>query len=297
MIRILSDLHWGHKASRVKELDALESLVCGADTVIFNGDTVEQKFEDSPAHLNHPLPPIGRLKDKIESFNSRALFLTGNHDPEVSNAHYCAIDNGSIIITHGDAIFDAIAPWSANARMLKKLVEQGLGKYHADGPTPFYDYLQVFKEASIREHAILKDYDPSVWGKIEIFARQAWPPNRPLKILECWKNAPKKAVDLMTQFGISPEFLIIGHTHKPDISVVGGTTVINTGAFLPWPGATAVDIDSNGITVRKVLHRKGEFSLGETVKRFKMEIDLQSLDAPVPENGTIRSKAESQVSA
>jgi len=297
VIRIFSDLHWGHKASRVKELDALESLVSGADTVIFNGDTVEQKFEDSPAHLDHPLPPIGRLKDKIESLDSKAIFLTGNHDPEVSQAHYCAIDNGSVLITHGDAIFDAIAPWSANAGILKKLVEQGLEKYHADGSTPFYDYLQVFKEASIKEHAILKDYDPTVWGKIEVFARQAWPPNRPLKILECWKNAPKKAIGLMTQFGMSPDFLIIGHTHKPDISVIGGTTVINTGAFLPWPGATAVDIDSTGITVRKVLHRKGEFSLGETVKRFKKEIDLQSLETPVPENDKIPSRADSQVSA
>ena len=68
--------------------------------MIFNGDTVEQKFEDSPAHIEHPLPSIGRLKDKIESLGSKATFLTGNHDPEVSKAHYCAIDNGSVLITH-----------------------------------------------------------------------------------------------------------------------------------------------------------------------------------------------------
>ncbi len=291
MIRILSDLHWGHKASRIKEIDALKGLVYGVDTIIFNGDTLEQKFEDSPAHREHPLPPMGQLKDKVESWNAKPIFLTGNHDPKVSNAHYCDIAQGNIIVTHGDTVFDDIAPWSANAVVLKDLVEQGLRNFSVDESTPFYSYLQVFKEASINEHALLKDYDPSVWGKIEIFARQAWPPNRPFKILDCWKKAPEKAVQLVNRFGLSPEFLIIGHTHKPDISNIGRTTVINTGAFLPWPGATAVDIESSGITVRKVQHRKGEFSLGSVVRKFDKEIDLSSLEIPVVQNESVPAQA------
>lgn len=267
------------------------------DTIIFNGDTVEQKFEDSPAHLKDPLPPISQLEEKVENWNSKAIFLTGNHDPGVSNAHYCEIDQGAILATHGDAIFDSIAPWSVNADVLKDLVEQGMGNLVVGESTSFYDYLQVFKDASIKEHALLKDYDPSVWGKIEVFARQAWPPNRPLKILESWKKAPMKAVDLMNRFGKSPEFLIIGHTHKPDISVIGKTTVINTGAFLPWPGATAVDIDPSGITVRKILNRKDRFSLGETVKQFEKQVDLSSLQIPVAQKDPVSIPAESQFSA
>ncbi len=297
MIRILSDLHWGHKASRVKDLDVLENLVCGTETVIFNGDTVEQKFEDSPNHKKQPLPQIGQLREKVENWDSNAIFLTGNHDPRVSKGHYCEIDHGRILVTHGDAIFDAIAPWSVNAEVLRDLVMQGLRETNADKLTSFYNYLQVFKEASSKEHALLKNYDPSVWGKVEIFLRQAWPPNRPFRIVESWKRAPRKAVDLVNRFGKSPRFLVIGHTHKPDISTIGETTVINTGAFLPWPGATAVDIDNRGITVRKIRSQKGKFHLGGIVGKFEKEIDTLSLSVPTGQNKPISFRTETPFSA
>ena len=298
MIRILSDLHWGHKASRITDIDSLRPLISDIDTVIFNGDTVEQKFEDSPAHLKHPLPPISQLKDKVAEWNSKAILITGNHDPGISNAHYCELNQKDIIVTHGDAIFDSIAPWSVNAQVLRQLVQKGLTKFEAsEQSSSFYHFLKVFKEASLEEHAILKDYDPTVWGKIQIFARQAWPPTRALKVLECWNEAAKSAVEMVRRFNLSPQFLIIGHTHKPNVSKVGKTTVINTGAFLPWPGATAVDIESDGISVRKVEYRAGQFRTARIIAQFKTAVDLDSLAIPVETVQLARPPIESPFSA
>lgn len=279
MIRILSDLHWGHKASLIKASESLEGLVREADKVIFNGDTLEQKFEDSPSHQNKPLPSLNDLRDLLEKWDVEPLFLTGNHDPRISNAHYCELNGGNILVTHGDAIFHNIAPWSANKKVLENAVERGLASGFAS--KSFYSYLQVFKDASLEEHALVKDYDPTVWGKIQIFLRQAWPPTRALTILQCWREAPVKAIELVEKFQKAPRFLLIGHTHKPDISTIGETTIINTGSFLPWPGATTVDIDSHGLVVRKIVRDSGQFSAGKVIRRFELPIALDSLVIPI----------------
>jgi predicted phosphodiesterase len=283
VIRILSDLHWGHKASLIKDLDSLEGLLSEPDEFIFNGDTLEQKFENSPSHLNAPLPSIGQFENCVKSWKTKAHFITGNHDPKISQHHYCELNDGEILITHGDGIFKDIAPWSQNAQLLGDVAEKGLNHLQRNGDVSFYDFLQTIKDACIEENSRLKDYDPTVWGKLQIFLRQACPPTRVLKILDCWKATPQMAVNMAHRYGLSPKFLIIGHTHKPAIHSIEQTTVINTGSFLPWPGATAVDLTEKGIFVRKVLRGNRSFSIGKTIQQFELEIDLDSLRFPTPE--------------
>ena len=41
-VRILSDLHLGHKISRITRVSALRPLISGAATVVFNGDTWQE---------------------------------------------------------------------------------------------------------------------------------------------------------------------------------------------------------------------------------------------------------------
>ena len=295
MIRVLSDLHWGHKASLIKASESLEGLVREADKVIFNGDTLEQKFEDSPSRLKKPLPSLAQFRDLLEKWDIEPIFLTGNHDPCISNAHYCELNSGEILVTHGDAIFRSVAPWSSNKKILENAVKRGLARSTAT--QSFYSYLQMFKDASLEEHALVQDYDPTVWGKIQIFLRQAWPPTRALTILKCWQEAPEKAVEFVNKFGKTPQFLIIGHTHKPNITKLGSTTVINTGSFLPRPGATALDIDSDGLTARKIIKRKGRFSTDDIISRFEVPIDLDSLTIPIDTSSKPQRSAEQTISA
>lgn len=41
-VRIFSDLHPGHQASRIFDMEKLRPLFRGAGTVLFNGDTWEE---------------------------------------------------------------------------------------------------------------------------------------------------------------------------------------------------------------------------------------------------------------
>lgn len=283
MIRIVSDLHWGHKASLIKDPQSLEPLLSEPDTVLFNGDTLEQKFEDSPAHANAPLPSIDELRERLETWKTRPVFISGNHDPKISHYHYAELNQGEILVTHGDGLFDEIAPWSQNAQLLEQVASDELARLQASGKVSFYDFLSAIKRACVEEHRRVKDYDPSVWGKVEIFLRQAWPPTRPFKILECWKAAPGRAVDMANRFELSPKFLILGHTHKPSVSTQEGITVINTGSFFPWPGATTVDLHPDKLIIRKIVKGRNAFSLGDTLHEFDLSIDLDSIRMPAPE--------------
>lgn len=267
----------------IKDPESLEELLSEPDEVIFNGDTLEQKFEDSPSHLKTPLPSIEQFENCVKSWKTKAHFITGNHDPKISHHHYCELNDVEILITHGDGIFKDIAPWSQNAQLLGDVAEQGLNHLQRNGDVSFYDFLQTIKDACIEEHSRLKDYDPTVWGKLQIFLRQAWPPTRVLKILDCWKATPQMAVNMAHRYGLSPKFLIIGHTHKPAIQTIEQTTVINTGSFLPWPGATAVDLTEKRVYVRKIVRRNRSFYIGKTIQQFDIDIDLDSLRFPAPE--------------
>ena len=200
MIRILSDLHWGHKASLIKDPRSLDGLFEEPDQIIFNGDTLEQKYEDSPTHLKHPLPSIDQLRASLVEMGTTPHFITGNHDPKISPYHYGELNQGAVIITHGDGIFQDIAPWSQNASLLAEVAAERQHRRRESGNLSFYGFLQSMKEACIEEHERLKDYDPTVWGKFQIFLRQAWPPTRVLKILECWQAAPQKAVEMVRRF-------------------------------------------------------------------------------------------------
>lgn len=283
VIRIISDLHWGHKASLIKDPNSLGELLAEPDTVIFNGDTFEQKFEDSPAHKNAPLPSIEQLLDCLDRWKTRSYFITGNHDPKVSPYHYAELNRNEILITHGDGVFEDIAPWSHNARLLEEVAVEEIARIEQDGDVDFYDFLAAIKRVSIEEHTRLTDYDPTVWGKLQIFARQAWPPTRVLKILQCWRVTPYRAIEMAARFDLSPKFLIIGHTHKPAIDLIGSTVVINTGSFLPWPGATAVDLLPDKLVARPIRKGRDRFSVGKALREFDLKIDLSSLRLP---NGT-----------
>jgi len=267
----------------IKDLESLEGLLAEPDEIIFNGDSLEQKFEDSPSHLKSPLPSIDELRESVSRWNTHPHFITGNHDPRISLHHYCELNDGELLITHGDGIFKDIVPWSQNARLLEEVAKRGLSRLRSEGDVTFHGFLQTIKDACVEEHSRLKDYDPTVWGKLQIFLRQAWPPTRVLKILEHWKATPQMAVDMAERYGRKPKFLIIGHTHKPEIRAIQQTTVINTGSFFPWPGATTVDLQPNGLSVRKVVRRKGQFSIGDTLQHFDIDIDLSSLRFPVSE--------------
>lgn len=265
--RILSDIHFGHKASIVKEIDQLEELCQGVDHLIFNGDTIEQKYADSPKHAQNPLPTFQEFSSKVANWSSSTLYISGNHDPSISRNHFYETQDRSVFVTHGDGLFESIAPWSSNAAELEIAVEKrqknGRGKN-------LQEELQLLKDASVDAHEAAINYDPTAFGKAFVFLAQAWPPTRPFTILNAWKQTPERAVALAHRHGRNPKVIIIGHTHFPGIWNHDGIWVINTGSFFPWPTRYAVDIERSTVTVRKIVKSKNRFRLGTVRKTIEL---------------------------
>ena len=270
-LRIVSDLHLGHRASLLAEPADLRPLAEGADEVIFNGDTLELKYADQKGAQAQ----IAAFNAEIATWGIPTQVITGNHDPEISPIHHLLLSEGRVLVTHGDAIFRNIAPWSSSAPQLRQVADQLGFDGSETGPSELFSaYLELYKRASSIAHKLEADYNPSLWGKLKTFLHQAWPPTRPFKILRSWRLAPDRAVSLAQRFSLHPDFIVIGHTHQPGIWRRGSQTVINLGSYFPWPGARCIDIVGDDLLVRSVTKSQRRVAIGPVIARFPLSPPL-----------------------
>jgi predicted phosphodiesterase len=266
-VLILSDLHLGHRASRIDDASRLEALIRPFRTAIFNGDTAELWYAADR--------PLGRkLTADLARFchhvGCKAIFINGNHDPDISEVNHLDLHGGALLVTHGDILFLGVAPWSkiakqylsAHRRILKDLGEDALGS--------FEHQLLATKRASLE----LQMWENPVHGGslpgLRLLALQAWPPNRPFKILHAWWQTPSLAVDMMKLFRPQAHVVLIGHTHYPGVWRRSGRIIVNTGSFLNYMRAQAAIIEGERLEVRWVNERNGNFTLGKVKEVFKI---------------------------
>lgn len=270
-IRIVSDLHIGHRASSLDCPSALRALAEGVDRVVFNGDTLELKYAETDAQVAEAERLRRRFEEEIASWGIETTVLTGNHDPAISEVHQLSLCGGAVWVTHGDGLFPDIAPWSSNAANLRRCAQELRAAAPPEHLADLDRFLGIAKAASIQAHLMDLAYNPTLWGKAKIFLHQAWPPTRPLKILQCWRELPDRAVAFAARFGLQPRFIILGHTHNPRVWRRGGQVVINLGSFFPWPGARCVDIADGKLSVRRLRSARGKVVVGKVVASFPLE--------------------------
>ncbi len=92
-VRIISDLHLAHPGSTVSAIQELRPLLEGAGTVLFNGDTFELRKK---ALLQKASDYRMQLEQLCDELGVNPVFLTGNHDPEVSKVHYLDLCLGKV---------------------------------------------------------------------------------------------------------------------------------------------------------------------------------------------------------
>jgi predicted phosphodiesterase len=266
-IRILSDLHLGHKASLAREIAQVEPLYDGAHTVIFNGDTVEMRSPRSRLRAE-------RVMHEVRAFCSRQKatthFINGNHDPIISTTNHLEIADGSVLVTHGDVLFHEIAPWSEHADELGGIHDRLIKEMTPAERRSLEAILSTNKRVS--QSIDIEDFNipNGAWGQFSTFMRQTWPPKRFVKMVSSWKSTPVHAVNLVRLYRPEARCVIVGHTHYPGVWQRHGRTVINTGSYLPVLGRLAVDYADGFVTVRKVVLRRGKFHLGRMVARFRI---------------------------
>ncbi len=270
--RILSDLHYGDRASRLLSLAQLRPLLDGPDEIILNGDTLDTRHGPYPERT-------ARARAEVTAFFSAAgpkiTHLTGNHDPNISVHHSLDLAHGQVFVTHGDIIFDNVVPWGRDAAFFSARITSGLHALSELERTQLAPRLALYRATCLalpQRHQA----EPNPFKYfINLAADTVWPPLRTLRILRAWKETPARAAAVVAAHRPAARFMLMGHTHRPGVwRMPSGVTIINTGSLTRPFGACTVDLTPGKLTVRRTEFRSGEFHPGATVAEFALAEDV-----------------------
>lgn len=267
-IRILSDVHYGDRATRVLRLAQLRPLLDGVSQLILNGDTLDTRAGPNPAHT-------ATCRAEVTEFFPREVpattFLTGNHDADFSPHHSLDLAGGEVFVVHGDIFFENLVPWSADVSLIERLIAAELRRM----PAVHHHDLEQRLAMARRVSAAIPQRHQSERNRLKylvsFLADTVWPPHRVLRIVQAWRLTATNAAALAARHRPRAKFVIAGHTHRPGIwRMPSGVVVINTGSYCPPLGGTAVDLLPGRLVVRRIEARRGEFHPGDTVAEFPL---------------------------
>ena len=224
-IRILSDLHLGHKVSRVECVSALRPLISGARTVIFNGDTWQEIARPFRERADVMLRELRKL---CADEGAEPIFLPGNHDPGWDSPGYVELAGGRIVVTHGDALWHDGSPWKREILVAGKRVAE-LWDEHPDAGWNINARLKlarkIAEELCSIEYPLGRHILQRMWDAVV-------PPKRAFKMIEAWYTQGSAGAKFCEDYFPNAEMLVIGHFHHQGCWFENGRTVINTGSFL-----------------------------------------------------------------
>jgi predicted phosphodiesterase len=268
LIRIVSDVHFAERSSRVSALDQLLPLLEGADLFVFNGDTLDTR-------PGGDVQRTARLRREVLGFfgscGTPVVFLTGNHDPNLTQRHFMEIGDGRVLVTHGDVLFDTIVPWSGEAKLIRHKVLAALGALPADGSAGLEGVLGAFRAV---EGAIPQRHQAeskALRYAISLARDTVWPPHRAFLMLKAWRQAPGRAAALAQSYRPRARCIVNGHTHRAGVwRTPSGVAVVNTGTFT-WPfGAMTAEVSPGMVRVRRIESRRGGFHPGANVDEIPL---------------------------
>lgn len=264
-IRIFSDIHFGDPSSAVHDLDALAPLFAGADRIILNGDTIDTVTPQTGRHLAAVRAFVAR--DDIPP----VTLLTGNHDPDISDRAELSLRDGRVWITHGDVLFDHIAPWSRHADELG----HRLDALARDIPPAELARVETRLRLNRRVCQDLPEppdfFNTHPLAGLSRLARTLFPPHRLVAMLRAWREAPRRAADLARAQRPGARLVVLGHTHHPGVwrpDGPDGVVVVNTGSFSRPFGGALVEIAGDDVRVVRIEHRGYGFATGRTLAAF-----------------------------
>jgi predicted phosphodiesterase len=268
-IRILSDLHYGERSSRVRSLGQLRPLAEGPAGLVLNGDTLDTRPGSDPEHNRRSLAEV---RAYFGSIGPPVTFLTGNHDPDISPTHFLDLAGGEVFATHGDILFEDIVPWGRDAAIIRQRLQAAFASGAPAAHRSLEDRLLVYRQVAASIGQRHQAEHRGLYYALRMAADSIWPPWRILRVLHAWRVLPERAAALARQHRPRAKFCLVGHTHRPGVwRTRSGVIVIDTGAFcIPFAGL-AVDVARDRLTVRRIASRRGEFYPGAAVAEFRLE--------------------------
>ncbi len=267
-IRIFSDLHLAHPSCRMEVVEAMRPLIEGAKTVVFNGDTYEQR---NPSLREEGEAMFQDLKALCEDCGAESIFLCGNHDAEISELEWLNLVEGKVFLTHGDVLFPLISAW--NPKMWKVepevwAIRRGVGE------SAIQENLDSALLATSKTRLLTSGDEAKFKSKrfkaIRAVARLLWPPRRPWEILKCWIQTPSLAADFAKRHRPKAKVFTFGHTHRPFVKIRDGQVLINTGGFLTPGKAQFVEISEGAVSVHEINESGTEIRIGR--ERFRQDL-------------------------
>lgn len=258
MIRILSDLHLGHSASRIQVVDQLAPLFEDCDQLVFAGDVWQERKTGHPGS-DLMFEKLGKM------VGPRATYLRGNHDPGTQQG-LAWLNGKDVLVTHGDAVFRDATPWSREMPTHREEVKKIVARYDEND----------VQACSDRACEIAFTLKPVPFFKLPVpfnfFASAFWPPTRPFEIFRVWAELGDECHRFLERVSPETKVLICGHFHRAGIWEKNGRLVINTGSFMRGSTPWCVDIDGDWITVREVVFIKNIWcaSPGPAIGRWRI---------------------------
>lgn len=233
-LRILSDLHLGHKVSRLVDVRSLQPLLENVDCVVFNGDTWQELASAFRPRAEEQLHALKQLCAEMGAF---PVFLPGNHDPGWGGEGFLSLEKGKLIITHGDALLPSGSPWKREIMANPLRVEAIWNRY----PRARFDPAErirlaraIASELRTTEHTVGRSIFLRAWDA-------AVPPGRALRMIDAWLRQANEGARFCEQFFPEAEFLVIGHFHRSGCWRRNNRIILNTGSFMSPGRACCVD--------------------------------------------------------
>lgn len=268
LTRILSDLHYGDHAGRLRRLDELTPLLEGVDHLVLNGDSVDTRPSAQPDHS-------ARCRAELLAFCAprvpRLSLITGNHDPDLSTCHHLDLAGGEVFVVHGDILYPDLVPWSRDAPVVRRRLREEFRRGAPGSRGSLTRRAAAFRRVS----ASLPQRHPAgipAWRALLSFlADTVWPPHRAALILHSWLVLPARAARLGARHRPGARFIVTGHTHFPGCwRTRKGPVVINTGSFTRPLGALAVDWRDGTLRVHAVERRRSHYHPGSLRAEFAL---------------------------
>ena len=247
--RIVSDLHVGSPGSRVRHVRQLAPLFAGTDQLVLNGDTLETRFLELDPQSRAHRADFAAME---AAHPGKLTVLTGNHDPNLTTRHHLDLEDGRVLVPHGDILFPELAPWGREAPFIRAEQARRLAALSDTDRRSLEVRLRICKETAFALRGLSSHcpgYARGVWRIAYVLFSELV---RAPYILRTWRQTPAQAVALAEAFRPAARFVILGHVHRPGIWHRGGRTIINTGSSVPPLGGLVVDIENHRLLVRRL---------------------------------------------
>lgn len=272
-VLVISDLHLG-RTGMTETAEELAPLIDAASTLVINGDVAELHVRTWAKEATRELD---RLRERCRRSGTRLVVLAGNHDPEITERRHLILSRGELLITHGDVVHEALAPWSDAAEIIRARHREVLDALAPSEQNDLANLFRACREAAKAECEALGDLGPPT-TPLGALAK----PWKLFAIIRFWWSHARKLDRFATAHAPTSRVVLVGHSHRAGVQRIGRRTIVNTGCFgVPGP-ALGVILGPDGLEVRRIIRdrRRRDRSLEWNVLHRDTGIRIEASELP-----------------